>query len=159
MIEKICLTLIMVVWWMLLPTTGYTAGNGLIWPHLAYMWSHANIWHLAGNLVVLWIMRRQLYLLPSLSIAFVTSYIPAFSVWGELGMTLGFSGALFAIGGIKWGVYCSRRYGRHFSACALDDFVLKALPFALVGILVPHLNWCLHLYALIFGYIYGRCRK
>lgn len=158
--EKIAITLVLVAWWIILPVTGYTsADDDDMWPHLAYMLSHVNIWHLAGNLIVLWIMRGRLYVIPSMPIAFIASFMPAFGIWGDLGMTVGFSGVLFAIGGIKWGVYCTRRYGRYFSACALDDFMRKALPFALIGILIPHLNWCLHLYALIFGYVYGRGKK
>ena len=157
--EKILLTLVMVVWWIFLPMMGYENGNHDIPSHLAYMWSHVNFWHLAGNLFVLWIMRGRLYLAPSLVIAFLASFLPAWSIWGELGTTLGFSGVLFAIGGIKWGVYCTKRYGRHFSSCAFHNFALKALPFALIGILIPHLNWCLHLYALAMGYVYGRTQK
>lgn len=158
--EKILLTVIMTGWWIFLPMTGYTTADAdNLWPHLAYMWSHAGFWHLAGNLFVLWIMRGRLYLLQSLVIAFTASFIPGFSIYGDLGMTLGFSGAIFAIGGIKWGVYCTKRYGRYVSACAFDDFVMKALPFALIGIVIPHLNWCLHLYALLFGYVYGRGKK
>lgn len=160
MIEKIVLTVAMVVWWIFLPRTGYTtADTDNVWPHLAYMWSHVNFWHLAGNLIVLWIMRGRLYLIQALLIAFLISFIPAFSIWGDLGTTLGFSGVLFAIGGIKWGVYCSKRYGKYISSTAFRDFARKALPFALIGILIPHLNWCLHLYALLFGYVYGRGRK
>lgn len=157
--EKAVLTAVMALWWLLLPMTGYQPGDWHPWPHLAYMWSHANVWHLAGNLVVLWIMRGRLYLMPSVVIAFLVSYIPAWSIYGDLGVTLGFSGVLFAIGGIKWGVYCTKRYGRYFSACAMDDFVRKALPFALIGIVIPHLNWCIHLYALLAGYVYGRSRQ
>lgn len=156
--EKAILTVGMLLWWLLMPMTGYTAGDCSLWPHVAYMWSHASVWHLAGNLFVLWIMRSPLRLLPSAVIAIAVSYLPAWSIWGDVGMTLGFSGVLFAMWGIKWGVYCTRRYGRRLSACALDEFAMKAVPFALLGIVVPHLNWCIHLYALITGYVYGRCR-
>lgn len=156
--EKAILTVGMLLWWLLMPMTGYTADDCSLWPHVAYIWSHASVWHLAGNLFVLWIMRSPLRLLPSAVMAIAVSYLPAWSIWGDVGMTLGFSGVLFAMWGIKWGVYCTRRYGRHFSACALDEFAMKAVPFALLGIVVPHLNWCIHLYALITGYVYGRCR-
>lgn len=156
--EKAILTVGMLLWWLLMPMTGYTADDCSLWPHVAYMWSHASVWHLAGNLFVLWIMRSPLRLLPSAVIAIAVSYLPSWSIWGDVGMTLGFSGVLFAMWGIKWGVYCSRRYGRRFSACALDEFAMKAVPFALLGIVAPHLNWCIHLYALITGYVYGRCR-
>ena len=159
-IEKTVLTVIMVAWWLFLPKTGYTSGDtDNVWLHLLYMWSHANLWHLAGNLFVLWIMKRELHLIPSLMIAFFASYIPAWSIWGDMGVTLGFSGVLFAIYGIKWGVYCRNRYGLHFSSSARDEFLMKVLPFALIGIVIPHLNWCIHLYALLAGYIYGRCRR
>ena len=158
-IEKMVLTAVMVLWWLLMPMMGYTADDDSLWPHVAYMWSHASVWHLAGNLFVLWIMRRPLYLAPALVIAVIVSYLPAWSIYGDVGMTLGFSGVLFAIWGIKWGVHCSRKYGRYFSACAFDEFAMKALPFALIGIVIPHLNWCIHLYALTMGYLYGRGRE
>lgn len=156
--EKAVLTAIMAVWWLLLPVTGYYQGDCRLWPHVAYMWSHVNFWHIAGNLIVLWIMRGQLYVVESLLIAFVASFIPAWSIYGDMGMTLGFSGVLFAIGGIKWGAYSTRRYGRYVSFSAFERFACKALPFALIGIVIPHLNWCIHLYTLIIGYVYGRCR-
>lgn len=159
-IEKAVLTLVMVAWWLLLPATGYAQGDTeSLWPHFAYMWSHAGIWHLAGNLFVLLIMRPRLYLLPSVVIAFIASYIPAWSLYGEVGVTMGFSGVLFAVWGIKWGVYCRDRYGRQFSTCARDEFLMKAVPFALIGIVIPNLNWCIHLYTLVMGYVYGRCRR
>lgn len=158
-IEKAVLTVMLAVGYVLMPAAGYTpADTDSVWPHLVYMWSHAGVWHLAGNLFVLWLMRRPLYLVPSVMIAFIVSYLPAWSLYGDVGMTIGFSGVLFAIWGIKWGVYCTKRYGRHFSACAMDEFARKALPFALIGIVIPHLNWCIHLYSLVFGYLYGRGR-
>ena len=153
------MTAVMVLWWLLLPMTGYRPGEYDLWPHAAYMWSHANVWHLAGNLFVLWIMRGRLYVMESMVIAFIASYLPAWSIYGDVGMTLGFSGVLFAIAGMKWGVYCTKRYGRYLSLCAVEQFALKALPFALIGIVIPHLNWCIHLYTLIIGYIYGRSRR
>ena len=158
--EKIILTVILTAWWLWLPMIGYTQADAdNLWPHLAYMWSHANFWHLAGNLFVLWLMRRDLYLAPAFVIAFYASYIPAFSIYGDMGMTLGFSGVIFAIWGIKWGVYSTKRYGRYFSMSALQEFAKKALPFALIGIVIPHVNWCIHLYTLLAGYIYGRSKR
>lgn len=158
--KKCLVTIILIVWWAFLPSTGYENGDTEnTYAHVAYMFSHANFWHLAGNLFVLWFIRGNMSLIPSLAIAFLVSFIPAWSLWGDVGVTMGFSGVLFAVWGIKWGSYCRRKYGLLFSACALDEFVTKALPFSLIGILVPHLNWCIHLYSLLAGYLYGRFRR
>ena len=159
-IEKSVITLILVVWWLFMPQIGYTPEDtDNIKPHLFYLLSHANFMHLFGNLFVLWIMKRELYVIPSIIIAVLVSLIPAWSLWGDLGMTMGFSGVLFAIYGIKWGVYATDRYGMHYSASARDKFLIKAVPFALIGAVIPHLNWCIHLYALLAGYIYGRFKR
>ena len=159
-IEKCVLMFIMVVWWALLPQVGYENGDVTDLPsHFLYMFSHANVWHLAGNLLWLWFfVRGRLYLLPSLAIGFLCSFIPAWSPWG-MGVTMGFSGVLFAIAGIKWGIYCrnASAMGSIFERSALDEFAAKALPFALIGIIIPHINWCIHLYCLIAGFAYGRC--
>lgn len=158
-IEKTALTAVMVLWYLLMPVTGYANSLSLseIPNHLIYMISHANVWHLAGNLFVLWILKRRLYLLPSMVIAVVCSFLPSFGLW-PVGMTVGFSGVLFAIVGIKWGVYC-RSFscaGRLFEKGSYEEFCMKALPFALIGFIIPHVNWCLHLYCLLAGFLFGR---
>lgn len=160
--EKTALTAVMVLWFLLMPVTGYTASLSLseIPTHLIYMISHANVWHLAGNLFVLWILKRRLYLLPAAVIGFVCSFLPSFGLW-PVGMTVGFSGVLFAIVGIKWGVYCrSFSYaGWLFERASYEEFCMKVLPFALIGIVIPHVNWCLHLYCLMTGFLFGRFLK
>ena len=162
-IDKIVMTVVLVAWWLFMPVIGYEANdfaNADTGRHLAYMLSHANIWHLLGNLFVLWIMRNKLYLLPSLMIAFLCSFIPVFGIW-PIGMTVGFSGVLFAIAGIKWGVYCRSFVlaGRWFEREALREFSVKALPFALIGIVIPHINWCIHFYCMLAGFVYGRYNR
>lgn len=159
-VEKIVLTVAMTVWLLFLPMTGYESNvyDGSDVPnHAAYMLSHANVWHLLGNVFVLWLFRGELYLLESMLIAFVCSFLPAWCLW-PIGVTVGFSGVIFAILGIKWGAYCRdmARDGKEKGRAALSGFLMKALPFALVGIVIPHINWCLHLYCLLVGFIYGR---
>jgi hypothetical protein len=154
---KTVLTVVMVAWWALGEPVGYdSCGNGAAYRtvivHAMYMISHANVWHLAGNLFVLWLMRGKLYMIPAVVIAFACSFLPSWSLYGGIGVTMGFSGVLFAIGGIKWGVYCRG------NAAAYWTFVKKVLPFALLGVLVPHLNWCLHTYCLVSGLLYGRMK-
>ena len=190
-IQKVVITVVLVLWWLFGPVVGsYPMGiegsgdaaaygaMGTVASHVLYMVSHANFWHLAGNLFVLWMIPNRLYLLEAVTIAFVTSWLPGVgSIWeilsGEpIGTTVGFSGVLFAIFGIKWGVYCvgqhkgrvSRR-GRimdeqrtAISAKRLKMFCVRVLPFALIGFLVPHLNWTIHLYCLTAGLLVGMVR-
>lgn len=162
-IEKIVVTVVLTLWWIFMPVVGYEANDFAdadTGRHLAYMLSHANIWHLLGNLFVLWIMSNPLYLIPSIVIALLCSFLPAIGFF-PIGMTVGFSGVLFAIAGIKWGVYCrhSYEYSREKGKNAASDFICKALPFALVGVLIPHLNWCIHLYCMLAGFVYGRYNR
>ncbi len=151
-VVKTVLTVVMVAWWALGKPVGYgccdATAYGTVMEHAAYMVSHANVWHLAGNLFVLWMMRGKLYLLPAMVIAFVCSFIPAWSLWGGVGVTMGFSGVLFAIGGIKWGVYCR-------GIAAYRTFARKVLPIAVMGVLIPNMNWCLHTYCLLAGLCAG----
>lgn len=169
LLQKSALTVLMVSWYFLLPVTGYdpfplsatpcipaafspSPTATFLLSHVLYIFSHANIWHLFGNLFVLWIMSSPLYVLPSIVIAVLCSFLPAFGLW-TLGLTVGFSGVLFAIAGIKWGRYCyNSRYRRH----VFNDFCVKVLPFALIGVFIPHVNWCIHLYSLLLGFLYGR---
>lgn len=162
-IEQCLITLVLTVCWLFLPAVGYTNGDTEnIKVHLLYIVSHANIWHLAGNLLCLWLIRRKLYLYSSLVIAFLASLIPAFSIYGDVGVTLGFSGVLFAIVGTKWGFYCGewRRQGATPMVRKwVGQFMIRILPFALLGILIPHVNWCLHTYCLLAGFAYGWFRR
>ena len=148
-IEKTAMTVMTLSWWLFLPPMGYAAGDPDILHHLAYIFSHANIWHLAGNLFVLWMLRQDIHLIPSLAVAVAASYLPAWSIYGELGTTIGMSGVLFAIAGIRWGL-CDKPF---------SVFAVKALPFVMIGFFIPNINWCIHLYSLVSGYIYGRCRR
>lgn len=158
-IEKSVVTAVMVLWWLVMPVMGYGSDGdsgsvaGMIAAHAAYMVSHANVWHLGGNLFVLWLWRGRLCLLPSLVIAFVCSFLPAVGFW-KMGMTVGFSGVLFAMAGIRWGDYCRRAVFRHV---AMAEFVIRVVPLALVGAVIPHVNWCLHAYCLVSGFALGRC--
>lgn len=149
---KTILSIIMVAWYVFMPITGYDNGSiSPTLPHFLYIWSHANIWHLAGNLFVLWLLRGQLYIYKSILVAFLCSFIPAIGLW-PIGITVGFSGVLFATAGIKYGVYCKNASFRHL---AFAEFCMKALPFTFIFIIVPHVNWCLHLYCLLAGFACG----
>ena len=147
-IIRIFVTVVTVAWLLLMPEVGY-GGDADAGGHMLYMVSHAGAWHLAGNLFVLWMIRGKLYMIPSVLIAVACSFLPAWSLWGDMGMTMGMSGMLFAIVGIKWGVFC------RCNTTAYRTFGRKVLPFALMGVLIPHVNWCLHTYCLIAGVAAG----
>ena len=165
--EKVFITAVLVLCWALLPMVGYGGPpqcDGIaeqVGRHFAYMWCHGSVWHLVGNVFVVWVLRRPLYLIPAVVIGFLCSWIPAVpGLWemiaaadaagtvAEPVMTVGFSGVLFAIVGVKWG-YC------RYDIATYRTFVLKVVPIALLGFFIPHLNWSLHLYCLIAGLGYG----
>ena len=158
-IEKCTVTAVLAAWYLLMPQTGYAnSPDSSVMDHLMSIVSHANVWHLGGNLFVVWLIRRRMYLLPSLVTAFVMSFIPAFGLW-PIGLTMGFSGVLFAIAGIKWGIYSRHMDENQNGRVAWVNFLTKVLPLALIGIVIPHINWCIHLYCLMTGFTYGRFNK
>ena len=125
--------------------------------HLLYIISHANVWHLVGNIFVLTILRGDIHIVSALVIAVLMSFLPTFSpIWQTEGLTMGFSGVLFAIAGIKYGVFCRHTARKGY---IYRQFATKALPIALVGILFPNINWCIHTYCILAGFVYGRLRK
>lgn len=160
--EKLLVTLMLVAWYIWMPQVGYTSSiEGS--EHFTYMLCHANIWHLAGNVFVLWMIPGKLYLAGSIVIAFLSTYLPALgSVWDGLlfdGQTMGFSGVLFAIAGVQWGKHIWLQSSRYKQRKETWTFLTKALPWTLAGVLIPHINWSIHLYCMMFGFIYGRCRR
>lgn len=162
---KVAVTVVLVAWWIWMPAIGYmpvgeptgtvaeTIREHLLWPL-----SHANIWHLAGNLWVLWWLKDRLYPLESYVMAVVCSFLPVMpGLWdifsaGEPLSTVGFSGVLCASIGIRWGEWC-KGCG---TTASYWTFVKRVLPFVAVGVLIPHVNWSIHLFCLIAGLAYGR---
>lgn len=155
--EKVLVGAVLVAWWLLMPAVGYMpAGEaawtaaGTFWGHVLYPLSHVNVWHLAGNLWFLYCIRGSLHLGVSLVLSFFCSFLPVWGIWG-IGETAGFSGVLCASVGIRWGAWC----GRCGSLAAYLRFFKTVLPFVAVGIVIPHVNWCIHLYCLLVGMVYG----
>lgn len=190
-IEKVVVTVVLVLWWLFGPAVGYgdileggSVGKPvgtmaeIVIPHVLYMVSHASFWHLLGNVFVLWMVRNRLYLWRALAIGFLCSWLPGVgSIWEivnnePVALTVGFSGVLFAIFGIKWGFWCVGQHKGRISrkGRVLDEqrtaisperlkrFCTHVLPFALIGFFVPHLNWTIHLYCLTAGFFVGMLR-
>ena len=91
LIEKIAVTLVLVAWYFLMPQKGYTADTEDP-AHITYILCHANIYHLAGNVFVLWMMKGRLHIASSITIAILCSYIP---VIGTIWDSFVFDGGLF----------------------------------------------------------------
>lgn len=161
-IEKLAVTLMLWCWWLFVPVIGYGGeGNhvGSLSGHLLYPLSHGNIWHLAGNVFVLWCIPGRLRLWQDYVIAVVCSLLPVFGFW-KIGMTVGFSGVLFAEIGNRWGVWCRRKAEAGCrSATAYGRFCVRVMPWVLAFALVPHINWCIHLYCVLTGLAYGRWKR
>ena len=164
---KVVVTAVLVVWWLVGPEVGFwpvggTDGNsgGTIWEHVLWPLSHANVWHLAGNLYFLWVMKGRLHVREAYVLAVLCSFLPVLpGVWdfsaGEAVRpmaTCGFSGVLCAVVGVKWGEWIKS----HYSITAYWTFAKRVLPFVAVGFLIPHVNWSIHLYCLLAGLAYGR---
>lgn len=171
-VTKVLVTVLLVVWWIGMPEIGYrpvgeATGTvaGTIWEHLLWPLSHANVWHLAGNVWVLWLMKGRLYMRESYLMAVLCSLLPVVpGVWelfsaGKPLNTVGFSGVLCASIGVRWGEWVGvtlRESAGHGGFGAYWTFAKRVLPFVAVGALIPHVNWSIHLYCLLAGFLYGR---
>ena len=149
LVAKIILTQILIAAYLFYPMAAYNIsplpsggdGGGL---HFLSLFSHANIFHLLGNLLCLWLMKCRLRLPQTLAIAFVCSFLPQWSLWGSTNLACGFSAVLFAAAGMAWG-----------EAGRFKDMIKKCvLPLVIVG-LFPNVNIFIHLYALLLGYAYS----
>lgn len=161
-IEKATVALILLIWYATATQIGYEPNTFHPQSHLMSIFSHANIWHLLGNVFVLYCLRK-FPIIPATIIAFVVSFIPTFgNLWcvvglEDMGITMGFSGVIFAMLGIMWGKHIRAYYDKHwcYGLDALEEFSVKMLPWAVVGFIIPRVNWELHFYALIVGVLYG----
>ena len=104
---------------------------------------HANIFHLAANVLCLFLLKIRLRLPITLAISFVCSYLPQWSPWGTEPI-LGFSGVLFAAVGIAWGR--AHQFRRMCRYCLLPTIIYG---------LFPHVALTFHLYTLLLGYAVG----
>ena len=139
--------------------TGEGLGVGLLF--------HANIFHLLGNLFVLWLLRLDRNHTPhegtrriieGCIIAVLCPFLPSFHIdlpnfqlsTINSQLTLGFSGAIFAIVGAMWG----EAFRKQPTKKTIRLFVTRCLPWAVVGIFIPHVDGMLHTYCLFAGLLY-----
>lgn len=147
---KLVVSLVLVGSYFLLPKYGFTF-HGPWLNHLLYPLSHANIWHLSANILCLWMLRCRPHIFATFVLSVLCSFLPCpqLPLWGGVSEpTLGYSGALFAMVGISWG-----RIGRFRDMLCRNKWIL------IIPAFLPHINFLIHLYCLLAGYIYGLCEK
>jgi len=135
-----------------LPKYGFTAFDSNLTDHFLYPISHANIWHLAANILCLWMLPCPTHICTTFVLAVLCSFLPCppLPLYGESdALTMGFSGVLFAMVGISWG-----KVGR------FKDMIRKNKWYLIIPAFLPHVNFLIHIYCLLAGYLYGMlCAK
>lgn len=136
---KLVVSIVLVVWYFAMPQ--YVFPDDRIIGHCLYWLSHANVWHLAANILCLWMIPCELHLLFAIIAAVLCSFLPCFMPEA----TCGFSGVLFAIVGMSWG-----RVHR------FKDMLWRNKWFLIIPIFLPHVNALLHVYCMVAGYCLAR---
>jgi len=136
---KLVVSLVLVGSYFLFPKYGFTFHGAMV-NHLLYPFSHANVWHLAANILCLWMLQCPLHISTTFVCAVLCSFLPCF----VSEPTMGFSGVLFAMVGISWGKI------HHFR-----DMIWKNKWYLIIPPFLPHMNFMIHFYCLIAGYICG----
>lgn len=170
---KIIVTLILVVGFLLDPHYS-PADEGVMLDHVLAPFRHANIWHLAGNIFCLWMLHLNRTTTPSqqnpskiplytpkeclgepfrrilqgMAIAFICGFLR----WKS--PTIGFSGVLFAMVGVMWGECLAGGHGTNVKK-VLNRFMTRCMPWAVVGMIIPHIDGMLHTACLLCGLFYG----
>lgn len=143
---KLIVSVVLVVWYFAMPHYCFTSldSEGTMAGHVLYWLSHANVWHLAANILCLWMIPCELHLLFAIIAAVLCSFLPCFISEA----TCGFSGVLFSIVGMSWG-----RVHR------FKDMLWRNKWFLIIPIFLPHVNALLHVYCLVAGWLIGRCDR
>ncbi len=114
---------------------GYTDASLL--PHMTFAFFHANVFHLAANMMTLHLLQPSCRnLLAAYAISFATSFLAIAPL-----PTMGFSGILYVLIGIRTNLFTGR-----FSFWK-GWFVM----FLFAGIAMPNVNGLLHLFCFIGG--------
>lgn len=150
--QKILITILLVTAFIFLPKYSYpTDGCDTLAAapsHILSIFSHANIFHLSANILCLWLLKCRLRLPLAIASSFLCSFLPQWSLWGAE-QTLGFSGVLFSVVGMTWGVAEKSFPSSLIRMCRIN------LPPILLTALFPHVNAFIHLYTLLCGYLVG----
>lgn len=105
--------------------------------HFLYIFSHANIFHLLANIIVLVSFRKKINFIAWIA-AVTASFMPMANI-----PTVGMSALLFAHLGTTWA-----------PTKGFKNMCRKILPFAVACGLLPGINLLIHIYALFLGYTF-----
>lgn len=114
---------------------GYVKGN--VWEHFTYVFSHANIFHLAVNSLAVW------YLFTStkrITLAYIIAVICSFIAYSPL-PTMGISSMLFALVGMN--IF---QYGK-----VKKRNVIFMTTYLIVGLFISNINGLLHILSFCCG--------
>ena len=144
---KSVISFLLVGSYFFLPKYGFTAFDCNLADHLLYSISHANIWHLAANILCLWMLKCRTHIITTFVCAVLCSFLPCplLPIYGDSdALTMGFSGVLFSMVGISWG-----------KIHRLRDMLVKNIWYLILPAFLPHVNFLIHIYCLLAGYFYG----
>ena len=155
---KLVMCFLLVGSYFFLPKYGFTAFDGSlcvhdIATHFLYPFSHANIWHLACNMLCLLMLKCRTHIFATYLIAVISSFLPSFCLYDSITQggfaalsvpTYGFSGILFAMVGISWG-----------KAHRFRDMIWRNKWYLVIPAFLPHVNFLIHIYCLLIGHLYG----
>lgn len=141
---KFIITIFLVVSFLLLPRVGFNpeGGEGFdTYRNIMFPLSHANIFHLACNLICLWQIKHiSTYILPAIVISFLSSLMPSFYCHDIMGV----SGVLFAIIGLKYGRFST-----------LKAMVRNTAFFFIITAFIPNVAALFHIYCITIAFIVG----
>ena len=120
------------------------------WRHVAAVFSHANIFHLAANLYCMALIRFKADWITAFIIALCATFLPApVWSWKEMGFvimpTCGLSGMILAAIAAEWAKV------RDFKSM-LKWLVVPILPLTIV----PNINTSIHLYCIFIAFLTKR---
>ena len=143
-IYKTTTVFIIVVCFLLLPKVGFLPAGAegfSVIRNILFPLSHANIFHLALNILcICYLKNAKRYVIPAVIVSFLCSLLPEPNYSMEPGI-MGASGILFAIVGFKYGIY---------GKGAL--MVRNNWLFFLVSAFMPNVAMLYHLYCITIAY-------
>ena len=136
---------------LFLPTQAFSPASPFH-THLLYHFFHANIFHLAANILCLFLIKFPIRYLKAFLVATFVSFLPCPTwQWSQMSFeyipVCGLSAFLLAVIGIAWG-----------EVSTFNRMVKTTLLPVAVFSLLPNVNLLIHVYALIFGFVVGKLK-
>lgn len=102
------------------------------WCSLVYQWCHCNVWHLLANIYCIWMLARSKFRVGGRHIVY--SYLISIAAVFFSTETQGLSGIIYALlGMLSW------------QSAQIRTYHLWMLGFLVLGLILPNVNFTLHL--------------